>query len=83
MRLPDDIEREIRIIEAEYDVRPGQHAGSAKLLDLRWAIERRIIVLKIYTGAIEDILTADDTSTLQGALAIATHAREESNKWLS
>lgn len=35
MRLPDKIEKAIRVIEAEYDRRPGQHAGSACLRDLR------------------------------------------------
>ena len=40
MRLPPLIEQEIRYIEAEYDRKPGQHAGSAKLRDLRWEIEK-------------------------------------------
>lgn len=39
MRLPNRIEKEIRAIEAEYDARPGQHAGNARLRSLRHAIE--------------------------------------------
>lgn len=39
MRLPDDIEREIKRLEAEIDQRAGQHAGNARLWDLRHAIE--------------------------------------------
>ena len=40
MRLPDDIEREIQNAENYLDSLPGQHAGSARLRDLRWQVEK-------------------------------------------
>jgi len=39
VRLPDNIERELRSIEADYNARPGQRAGAARLRSLRWAVE--------------------------------------------
>jgi hypothetical protein len=39
MRLPPFIESAIREIEAEYDHRPGQHVGPARLQRLRFAVE--------------------------------------------
>jgi hypothetical protein len=46
MKLPDAIEAELRIIEADYDRRPGQHAGPARLRGLRSAIERDLAALR-------------------------------------
>jgi hypothetical protein len=38
MKLPDDIERELQRIEAEYQARGGQQAGVPRLRALRQAI---------------------------------------------
>ncbi len=41
------------------------------------ALQRSYEILK---GALEDIITADETSTLKGAVAIARHALEEEQR---
>lgn len=46
MRLPDRIEREIKLIEMEYAARPGQHAGTPRLRSLRYAIEDFLKTIK-------------------------------------
>lgn len=47
MRLPPLIEQAIREIEADYDGRPGQRVGPARLHSLRFAIEDYMRINKL------------------------------------
>ena len=40
-------------------------------------LRNAMLLVECYRGALEDILTADETSTLSGAIAIAKHALEK------